>query len=67
MPSEFWTISDIARAMNVDHSTARRWTTRGDFPEARFRTAGGIEAWEPDEIREWRRGVVRERRARMAF
>ena len=65
--SELWTASDIARALRVNPRTVIRWREREDFPAPAFETVSGHRAWEADAVRSWRREVVRERRARMAF
>lgn len=66
-PRELWSASDIARALDVDPSTVARWQARSDFPAPAFETVSQMRAWNANEIREWRREVVRARRERMVF
>lgn len=65
--SELWTLSDMARALQVNPATALKWSKLEGFPEPAFETVSQMRAWDAEAVRSWRREVVRERRARMAF
>lgn len=66
MASEPWGVAEIARGLEVAKSTAGAWTRRSDFPAPVANLASG-RVWDADDVREWHRRRVAERRKRRAF
>lgn len=52
-------LADIARLANVSHTAARRWPTRGDFPEPVGTIAQGtaqpVQVWTLADVDAWHR------------
>jgi hypothetical protein len=53
LPSDWWTVADVARYLGIKASTVRTYVSRGDMPPPDRKMGQRVNLWKPQTIIRW--------------